>query len=316
VTRAMGRMLVGRVIALVPTLLLASFSVFLLIQLAPGDPAIGLAGENATAERIAEIRHQQGFDRPILEQYWTWLSDVVHGDLGTSITTRESVVSAIERTLPTTLQLVVGALVVAVVLGVIAGVASARRANTAADAVISSVSSAGAAMPSFWLGLVLVSLFALRLDWFPATGFVGITSDPGEALRYLVLPAIALGIAGAAEIARQLRAVLIEVLASDHVRTLRAKGLAERRIVWIHALKGAAVPLMTIIGLQVSRFLGATVVVEAVFGISGIGTLVVNAAQNRDYAVVEGVVLVMALIVILVNFLVDVSYRIFDPRIR
>jgi peptide/nickel transport system permease protein len=161
-----------------------------------------------------------------------------------------------------------------------------------------------------------VSLFALGLHWFPATGFVGITTDPGQALKSLVLPSIALGIAGAAEIARQLRAVLIEILASDHIRTLRAKGLAERRIVWIHALKGAGVPLMTIIGLQVSRFLGATVVVEAVFGISGIGTLVVNAAQNRDYPVVEGVVIVMALIVILINFAVDVSYRLVDPRIR
>jgi peptide/nickel transport system permease protein len=312
----MRRMLLGRVAALLPTLLLASFGVFCLVQLAPGDPAIALAGENATVRQIDEIRQQQGFDKPLLVQYGRWLSHAAQGDLGTSITSRESVVSAIDRTLPTTLQLVIGGLVVAIVLGVVAGVASARRANTAADAVISSVASAGAAMPSFWLGLVLVSLFALGLHWFPATGFVGITTDPGQALKSLVLPSIALGIAGAAEIARQLRAVLIEILASDHIRTLRAKGLAERRIVWIHALKGAGVPLMTIIGLQVSRFLGATVVVEAVFGISGIGTLVVNAAQNRDYPVVEGVVIVMALIVIIINFVVDVSYRLVDPRIR
>jgi peptide/nickel transport system permease protein len=310
------RMVLGRVLALVPTLLLATFGIFFLIQLAPGDPAIALAGENATATRIAEIRRQQGFDRPLLAQYWTWLTHAVRGDLGVSITTRESVLSAVGRTLPTTVQLVVAGLVVAAVLGVIAGVASARRANTAADAVISSVSSAGAAMPSFWLGLVLVSVFALRVHWFPATGFVGIWSDPGQALRYLVLPAIALGVSGAAEIARQLRAVLIEILASDHIRTLHAKGLAEWRIVWIHALKAAAVPLVTIVGLQVSRFLGATVVVEAVFGIAGIGTLVVGAAQNRDYPVVEGVVIVLALIVVVINFAVDLSYRVFDPRIR
>jgi peptide/nickel transport system permease protein len=163
---------------------------------------------------------------------------------------------------------------------------------------------------------VLVSLFALGTHWFPATGFVSITSNPGQALQHLVLPSIALGVSGAAEIARQLRAVLIEILASDHIRTLRAKGLPERSIVWRHALKGATVPLVTIIGLQVSRFLGAAVVVEAVFGIPGIGTLVVGAAQNQDYPVVEGVVLVMALIVIVVNFAVDVSYRLFDPRIR
>jgi len=312
----MRRMLLGRLAALVPTVLLASFVVFVLIQLAPGDPAIILAGENATAERIEEIRRSLGLDRSVVEQYWAWLSHAVQGDLGTSIITQESITKAIARTLPITLQLVAGALLVAIVFGVIAGVASARRADTATDAVISSLSSAGAAMPSFWLGLVLVSIFALQLNWLPATGFASMTADPVKALRHLILPSIALGAVGAAEIARQLRGVLIEILASDHVRTLRAKGLAERRIIWVHALRGAAVPLVTIIGLQVSRLLGATVVVEAVFGIQGIGTLVVSAASNRDYYVVEGVVVVMALIVILVNFAVDVSYRISDPRIR
>lgn len=310
------RMILGRAGALVPTLLLASFVVFLLLHLAPGDPSTTLAGESATAQQVEEIRHQLGFDRPVLTQYWAWLSDAARGDLGSSLISHESIASAIGRTLPTTLQLVAGALVVALLLGVPAGIASARRANGVADSLISSASSAGAAMPSFWLGLVLVSFFALRLHWFPATGYVGITKDPAQALRHLVLPAIALGLVGAAEIARQLRGVLIEILASDHVRTLRAKGLSERRVVWMHGMKAAAVPLVTIVGLQVSRLLGATVVVEAVFGINGIGTLVAQAAQNRDYPVVQGVVIVMALIVILVNFLVDASYRLFDPRIR
>lgn len=312
----MKRMVAGRLAGLIPTVLLASFVVFILIQLAPGDPAIILAGENATAERIEEIRRSLGLDRSLVEQYWAWLSHALQGDLGRSIVTQESITAAIGRALPVTVQLVVGALVVAVVLGVAAGVASARRVDTATDAVISSLSSAGAAMPSFWLGLVLVSIFALYLDWLPATGFVSLAADPGRALRHLVLPSVALGAVGAAEIARQLRGVLIEILGSDYIRTLRAKGLSERRIVWVHALRGAAVPLVTIVGLQVSRLLGATVVVEAVFGIQGIGTLVVAAANNRDYYVVEGVVVVMAVIVILVNFAVDVSYRISDPRIR
>lgn len=309
-------MLIGRLAALVPTVLLATFVVFILLHLAPGDPSIILAGENASAERIEEIRRSLGLDRSLVEQYLAWLYHAAQGDLGRSIITQESIAAAIGRTLPVTLQLVFGALLVAVVLGVIAGVASAQRADTATDAVISSLSSAGAAMPSFWLGLVLVSIFALSLDWLPATGFVSFAADPWRALRHLVLPSVALGAVGAAEIARQLRAVLIEILASDHVRTLRAKGLSEHRIIWIHALRGAAVPLVTIVGLQVSRLLGATVVVEAVFGIQGIGTLVVSAANNRDYYVVEGVVVVMALIVILVNFAVDISYRISDPRIR
>mgnify|MGYP001043689847 CR=1 FL=1 len=312
----MKRMLIGRIAALIPTVLLASFIAFVLVQLAPGDASTILAGENATAERIEEIRRRLGFDRSLIEQYWTWLSHAARGDLGASVISQESIAAAIGRTLPITLHLVVGALMVAVTLGVIAGVASARRADTAIDAVIASFSSAGAAMPSFWLGLVLVSIFALRLDWLPATGFVSLAADPASALRHLVLPSIALGAVGAAEIARQLRGVLIEILASDHVRTLRAKGLAERRVVWVHALRGAAVPLLTIIGLQVSRLLGATVVVEAVFGIQGVGTLVVDAANNRDYYVVQGVVVVMAAIVILINFAVDVCYRISDPRIR
>lgn len=312
----MRRMLLGRLAAVVPTVLLASFVGFILIHLAPGDPSAILAGENATAERIEEIRQRLGFDKSVVEQYWTWLSHALRGDLGTSIITQESIAAAIGRTLPITLHLVAGALLVAIILGVIAGIASARRANTATDAAISSVSSAGAAMPSFWLGLVLVSIFALNLNWLPATGFVSLAVDPGKAISHLVLPSVALGAIGAAEIARQLRGVLIEVLASDHIRTLRAKGLSEGRIIWVHALRGAAVPLITIVGLQVSRLLGATVVVEAVFGIQGIGTLVVAAANNRDYYVVEGVVVVMALIVILVNFAVDVSYRISDPRIR
>ena len=312
----MRRLLLERLLWLVPTLVLATFGIFWLIHLAPGDPAITLAGENATARQIETIRDELGLNQPFLVQYWHWLTHAVSGNLGTSLNTRQSVASAIGTALPTTLQLVVGGLLVAAILGTVAGVVSARRANTATDAVVSSLSSAGAAIPSFWLGLVLVSVFALGTRWFPATGFVSITSNPGQALKHLVLPSIALGVSGAAEIARQLRAVLIEILASDHIRTLRAKGLSERRIVWRHALKGATVPLMTIIGLQVSRFIGAAVVVEAVFGISGIGTLVVGAAQNQDYPVVEGVVLVMALIVIVVNFAVDVSYRLFDPRIR
>lgn len=312
----MRRLLLERLLGLVPTLVLATLGIFWLVHLAPGDPAITLAGQNATARQIDTIRAELGLNQPFLVQYWHWLTHAVTGNLGTSLSTRQSVASAIGKALPATLQLVVGGLLVAAILGTAAGIVSARRAHTAADAVVSSFSSAGAAIPSFWLGLVLISLFALGTHWFPATGLAGITANPGQALRDLVLPSIALGVSGAAEIARQLRAVLIEILASDHIRTLRAKGLSERRIVWRHALKGATVPLMTIIGLQVSRFLGAAVVVEAVFGISGIGTLVVGAAQSQDYPVVEGVVLVTALIVIVVNFSVDVSYRFFDPRIR
>jgi peptide/nickel transport system permease protein len=161
-----------------------------------------------------------------------------------------------------------------------------------------------------------VSTFALRLGWLPATGTVSFLDDPTESLKHIILPAIAIGVVGAAEIARQLRAVMIEILASDHVRTLRAKGMPERRIVWRHGMKNAAVPLLTIVGLQVSRFLGATVVIEAVFGIPGLGSLIIDATLKHDFPVVQGVVLVMVVVVILTSFVVDISYRLFDPRIR
>lgn len=312
----MTRMLLKRLVALVPTLLLASIGAFLLLQLVPGDPALAIAGDSATAEEIARTRERLGLDQPLITQYWDWLTASLRGNLGSSLTSGEPVSEAIARTLPTTLHLVVGGLLVAVLLGVPAGVIAARRPNSAVDSAITSAASVGVAVPSFWLGLILISTFAVRLGWLPATGFVGVTEDLWGSIRHLVLPAIALGLVGAAEIARQLRAAVIDVLSSDHVRTLRAKGLGERSVVWRHGLKGAGVPLLTVIGLQVSRFLGATVVIEVVFGISGLGTLVIRATQSRDYPVVQGVVLVMAVVVVLTNFVIDISYRLLDPRIR
>ena len=225
----MKRLVLERFLWLVPTLVLAAFGIFWLVHLGPGDPAVTLAGQNATARQIAAIREQLGLNQPFLVQYWHWLTHAVSGNLGTSLNARQSVASAIGEALPVTLQLVTGGLLVAAIAGTVAGVVSSRRANTTTDAAVASLSSAGAAIPSFWLGQVLVSLFALGTHWFPATGFVSITSNPAQAVKDLVLPSLALGISDAAEIARQLRAVLIEILASDHIRTLRAKGAATWR---------------------------------------------------------------------------------------
>jgi peptide/nickel transport system permease protein len=309
-------MILQRLGILIPTVLLASFVVFLLLQLVPGDPAIAIAGEQATPEQVAAIRNQLGVNDHLVVQYWHWLSGAVHFDFGTSIISHQSVTDAIGQTLPITLEIVVVAMIFAVLLGIPAGVLAALRANGPADTAVTSGTALGIAMPSFWLGLILVSVFALQLGWLPATGFVRLTADPVESIKHAILPGFAVGIAGAAEIARQLRAVMIEALSSDYVRTLRAKGLSSRAIVWRHALKNSAVSLITIIGLQVNRFLGATVVVEAVFGIGGLGTLVVNATQKHDYPTVQGVVLVMVLLVIVVNLVVDICYRLIDPRIR
>ncbi|MFV0260622.1 MAG: ABC transporter permease [Acidimicrobiales bacterium] len=311
----MLRAVLSRIGALLITLLLATFMVFLLVKLVPGDPAVTMAGEQATPEQLALIRAELGLNDPILVQYWHWLSGVLGGDLGSSIHSREGVGEAIARTFPPTLQIVVGGMLVATVIGIPAGVLSAKRANTPVDGAVSSASTAGVAMPSFWLGLVLVSVFALRYPVFPATGFRGMSSGVIESWRYTVLPAVAIGLVGAAEVTRQLRAAMIEELASDHVRTLRAKGISERSLIWRHALRNCAVPLLTILGLQVNRFLGATVVIEAVFGISGLGTLVVNATRQHDVPLVQGVVLVMVVIVVATSFLIDLSYRMVDPRI-
>jgi peptide/nickel transport system permease protein len=312
----MRRLILQRLGVLIPTLFLATFVVFMLLHLIPGDPAIAILGENATPQALADVRERLGLNDPLLVQYWHWLSDALQFDLGQSLRTREDVVDAIRRTLPTTLHIVVGGLIVSTVIGIPVGVASARRANRPADRIITSASSLGVAMPSFWLGLILVSWFSLRWDLLPATGFVGISSDPVEAIKHVLLPSIAVGVVGAAEVSRQLRAVMIEILDADYVRTHRAKGLRGRAIVWRHALKNAAVPLVTIIGLQVNRFLGATVIIEAVFGIAGTGTLVVGATQTSDFPVVQGVVLAMVVIVVLTNLVVDIAYRLFDPRIR
>lgn len=305
-----------RLATLIPTVLLATFVVFGLLQLVPGDPAVVIAGEHATEERLAQIREQLGLNDSFVVQYLNWLQSVVTGDLGTSLLNRADVTEQILRRFPATLTIVAGALVVSVAIGLPLGVAAAVRNGTKGDSAITAASTFGVAIPNFWLGMILVTVFSLGLGWLPATGSVGITESPWQALRHAILPSIALGAVGAAELARQTRSALIGVLSSDFIRTHRAKGLSPRRIVWRHGLRNAGIPIVTTFGLLVNRFLGATVVVEAVFAIPGAGSMIVEATFNLDFPVVQGVVLTMVVIVVVVNVLVDVSYRIIDPRIR
>lgn len=309
------RMIGWRVVVAVPTLVLATFVVFSLLQLIPGDPAQAIAGEHATPERLAEIRSQLGLDQPFLLQYLDWLRHAITGDLGFSLSTGEAIGALLWQRLPTTLTLGAAAMLVAVGIGVPLGVAAALRLGRPADTAITGAATLGIAVPNFWIGMVLVLVFAIQLQWLPATGFVGLAENPVQTVQYLVLPAIALGMVGAAEVCRQLRSALIEVLRSDYMRTHRAKGLSNRTMVWQHALKNAGLPLATILGLLVSRVLGASVVVETLFAIPGLGTLVVEATTQRDYPVIQGVVLVTALLVLLTNLVVDLAYRFIDPRI-
>lgn len=309
------RLIVDRFLQTVPVMLLATVVVFGLLQLVPGDPAMVLAGEHATDERIQQIRQLYGFDKSFFEQYGSWLSKAMQGDLSNSLLSSESVVRLIGQSFPHTLTVVVMALALSLIIGVPLGILTATRSGTRTDAAISALSSVGVALPNFWLAMILVSFFALRLNWLPATGATSISENFWGAIRHSALPAMALAAAGISEVARQLRSALLEVLSSQYVRTLRAKGLSESTILWRHGLKNVGVNLLTVVGLLFNRMLGGTVVVEAVFAIPGMGSLIVRAAINKDFPVVQGVVLSMVLVVVVTNFLIDMLYSRLDPRV-
>ncbi|WP_134322045.1 ABC transporter permease [Cumulibacter soli] len=311
----MAGTLLRRFVPVIPTLFIASVVVFLLVQFVPGDPAVAIAGESATPEIIAALREQMGLEKPLIVQYWDWLMSLLGGDLGNSFLTGESVNVAIGRTIFITVSVVALALVFSLVIGIPAGLIAGAYARRAADRTVSTLVSVLMAMPTFWFGLVLVSLFAVQGNMLPATGYVPISQSPVDYLRHLILPSFAMGIVGACEIARQLRSAMIEALNSDYVRTLYAKGLSRSRVIR-HALKNSGVPLLTIVGLQINRFLGATVVIDTIFGLGGLGSLIMGATLKKDMVVIQGVVLVMAVIVIMTNVIVDLSYRLVDPRIR
>ncbi len=313
---ALPKILGRSVLTIIPTLILATLAVFLLQRLIPGDPAQVIAGEYATPERLDEIRLQLGLDRPLALQYIEWVGRALTGDLGTSLRTGAPVTALILERLPTTLTIGAGAMIIAVGIGVPAGVLAASRRGRRLDDLVTGFATLGIAIPNFWLGMILVLIFSLTLGWLPATGFVPLSVDPMETLRYALLPSIALGAIGAAEVCRQLRSAMVETLGLDFIRTHVAKGLSSRSIVWAHALKNSSLPLATVVGLQANRVLSSTVVVEAVFGIAGIGTLVVDATNQRDYPVVQGVVLVAVLLVLAINLIIEISYRLIDPRIK
>jgi len=305
-----------RLLVSVPLLLVVSFLVFSLIVLVPGDPAVALAGPNPGPEQIAAVRESLGLNDPFLVQYWRWLAAALHGDLGVSLFTSQTVWSAITSRLPTTLSLAGFALVLAIVLGVAVGSIAGLRPGTWIDRVATTTASVGVAVPYFWVGMILVLLLSIDHSVLPAVGYVPLTTDPVEWLKHLVLPGTALALAPAAVIARQTRASVAQVMTEDYVRTAKAKGLAPLRVVGKHALKNAALPVVTVFGIEANRLIGGTVVIEQLFALPGIGQLAYQGVFSRDFPVVQGVVLVAALMVLLINIFVDVSYGYFNPRIR
>jgi peptide/nickel transport system permease protein len=299
----------------VPIIVFATFVVFGLLQLVPGDPALALAGDYATTERVAEIRQQYGFDQPIYVQYGIWLWHVVQGDLGRSLFSSESVVQLIAHRLPNTIVIAAYALIIAAAIGIPLGVLAATRQGSKLDSFVTALASLGVALPSFWLAILLVLAFSLHRHWFPTTGAAPITTDPIGALSHATLPAIALAVAVIAELARQVRSALIEVLNQQYIRTLRAKGLGPGAILWKHGLRNVSATLLTILGLQVNRLFSGAVVIEAVFAIPGVGSLVSYSAINKDFPVVQGVVLILVLMIVAINLVVDLLATVLDPRV-
>ncbi len=308
-------MLLRRLVQAVPIMILATFIVFSLMQLVPGDVAVTLAGEHATAQRIADIREMYGLNQPFFVQYGQWLWNAVNGDFGVSLLTGEQVSATIARAFPITLFVAVYATILSVLVGVPLGVLAASRPGSPRDTVVMGFASLGVAAPNFWIGMVLVLMLALRLQLFPATGFVPPGEDFGAAIWFATLPAIALGTTGVAEVARQLRSSLVEIHGSQHVRTLHAKGLSPANILWKHGLKNVSVNLLTVVGLLFTKILAATVVVEAVFAIPGLGSAVVNAVLQGDFPLVQGAVLAMVVTVIAVNLATDLLCTVLDPRV-
>ena len=308
--------LVRRIATIVPTLIFVSMLIFGLQQLLPGDPAVVLAGEDRDPDVVAYLRQKMHLDEPLPVRYLYWIGGVLHGDLGESMRMQKPVLDLIVEKLPVTLELACMAIVIALAIGVPAGIISAVRRNTAWDYAANAVALWGLSTPNFWLGIMMILLFSVTLGWLPASGFVSPFEDLGANLASLIMPAFVLGNAIAAVLMRHTRSAMLQVLSSDYVRTARAKGLPERSVILKHALRNALIPVITLGALELGTLLSGAVLTEQVFTIPGFGKLIVDAVFNRDYAVVQGVVLFTATAYILLNFAADIAYVVVNPQIR
>ena len=305
-----------RMLSTVPMLVLVGLITFLMIHLTPGDPAAVVAGENASNEAIEGTRERLGLNAPLPVQFWHWAVAVVQGDLGKSFTSGRPVTTLILERLPITLSLASGATLVGLVIAIPLGMLAAVQRDSWIDRLTVFTTSLGIAAPEFFIGLLLVLVFALELGLLPATGYVPFFNDPLEWAVRLILPSLALGLGVAAELTRQVRGALRDVLARDYIQTARAKGLSTLSVIFKHGLKNAAIPVVTVLGLQIRRLLGGTVIIEQIFNINGVGQLAVRAVFLRDVPLLLGIALITAVVVLIVNMLVDMSYGYFDPKVR
>jgi peptide/nickel transport system permease protein len=307
--------IVKRLLATIPVMLVVALFVFSLLYITPGDPAILIAGDNASPAEVAAIRSRLGMDEPFLVRLWHWLSAVLQGDLGVSVFSEVPVSTMIGQRVEPTLSLGIFTLVIALALAIPIGVIAALNAGRFIDRLVMGFAVLGFSVPVFVIGYVMILLFSLRLDLLPVQGFVSIFEDPVEFLRHLILPSVALGMVYTALIARIVRTSMLEVLNQDYIRTAKSKGLTQFGVVWTHALRNAAVPIATIVGIGIGMLITGVVVTETVFAIPGLGRLIVDAILRRDYPVIQGVILVFSTAYVVINLLVDLSYTLFDPRI-
>ncbi len=310
------KFLVRRLLFVIPMLFITTLIVFSFILLIPGDPSLALLGENATPEKIAQLRQQLGLDQNILLQYFEWLKNAMHGDLGRSIFTGQFVHEAVFSRLAVTFQLVIVAMVMSIVGGMFFAITSIIFPNSWMDYVARFFGTLGTAIPNFWLAMLLVLFFSLTLDWLPATGFTSFFENPLSFYKGILLPSLCLATAGTAQITRHLRSSLMEVMGTDYIRTAHSKGVDRWRALFKHGLQNAMLPVVTTIGILFGNLLGSTVVIETIFAIPGMGQLAVNSILQRDFTMLQGVVLVMIVMIILINFITDILYAILDPRIE
>lgn len=312
----MFRFLLKRLGGTLCVLLLVAVMVFALTRLASGDPIALLLGDQASAEDIAQVRVQYGLDQPLLTQFSYWVKEVAQGNLGNSIFLQRPVTQALaERAEPTSF-LALFAVAIAALIGIPCGLVAAVWRGRLVDQILSAVAMLGASVPSFWMGLILIQIFAVKLGWFPASGYGNPDVSLIERLHHLVLPAVVLGVLNSALIIRFTRASVLDILNEDYVRTARSKGLSERVVILKHVLRNALVPIVTVVGLTTALMIGGAVVTETVFNLPGVGNLVVRAVLRRDYPVIQGALLVIAAIYVLINLLIDLIYMLVDPRIR
>jgi peptide/nickel transport system permease protein len=305
-----------RLAATIPVLFTVAVMVFLMLRLTPGDPAAIIAGDNATTQQILDIRTKLGLEQPILQQFFIWLGGLLRGELGESFFFRKTVFELISERIEPTLSLAFLTIVLAVVIAIPLGVVAAYKQGTWIDRIVMGFSVIGFSVPVFVIGYLLIYIFAIKLGWFPVQGYQRIGNGIWPWFRSLVLPAFTLSVIYVALIARMTRTSVLEVLSEDYIRTARAKGQTEMKVLFQHALKNAAVPIVTVVGIGVALLIGGVVVTESVYSIPGLGRLTVDAVLARDFPVIQAIILAFSLVYVLINLLVDLSYTIFDPRIR